>query len=435
MMKKQKDELKPSHNRNLAQASTTSQHPIPDTAQVAQLQKMVDESCQIAQLREMQTAADDALVKDGEGSQNKTGLPDNLKLAIENQSGYSMNDVKVHYNSALPAQLQAHAYAQGTDIHLATGQEKHLPHEVWHVVQQKQGRVNPTVQLQGVSINDDAQLEKEAEDVGGKLANAAISSTVQMKTQGGKSLIDNPLSSRIVQKVDLSHKTSFDNFKAAVAYLISQKKKKIAYRKIAMLRSTGEWMRDSSSSSSSSGKHDTQNAARGFVFFRPEGTKGGVGSSRGAEYVVDRHILDDQQFFASSIDAKGKIPKSQFTEKQFKAMEKQEGKTFLDSKQEFAKDEGQAKEKGKKVADSLLDGKGIDNSEIGVWGHVTMDYIKQVKLYYGTEKNAKEEMLKELVAKKNELAEVDIEMKYDLEEGYFSVTFKEIQPVEEKKIE
>jgi hypothetical protein len=35
-----------------------------------------------------------------------------------------MDDVKVHYNSAKPAQLNAHAYAQGTDIHIASGQEK-----------------------------------------------------------------------------------------------------------------------------------------------------------------------------------------------------------------------------------------------------------------------------------------------------------------------
>ncbi|UII25819.1 DUF4157 domain-containing protein [Fulvivirga maritima] len=76
---------------------------------------------------------------------NKTGLPDNLKSGIESLSGHSLDDVKVHYNSGKPAQLNAHAYAQGTDIHLASGQERHLPHEAWHVVQQKQGRVKPTM--------------------------------------------------------------------------------------------------------------------------------------------------------------------------------------------------------------------------------------------------------------------------------------------------
>jgi hypothetical protein len=59
----------------------------------------------------------------------------------------SMDNVKVHYKSSKPAQLNAHAYAQGADIHLAPGQEKHLPHEAWHVVQQAQGRVKPTMQM------------------------------------------------------------------------------------------------------------------------------------------------------------------------------------------------------------------------------------------------------------------------------------------------
>ncbi|GAB2911094.1 eCIS core domain-containing protein [Rheinheimera gaetbuli] len=101
---------------------------------------------------------------------NNTGMPDQLKSGIESLSGYAMDDVKVHYNSAKPATMQAHAYAQGTDIHIAPGQEKHLPHEAWHVVQQKQGRVKPTRQLKGkVNINDDAGLEQEA-DIMGELA-------------------------------------------------------------------------------------------------------------------------------------------------------------------------------------------------------------------------------------------------------------------------
>lgn len=106
---------------------------------------------------------------------NNTGLPDNLKSGIENLSGYSMDDVKVHYNSSQPATLQAHAYAQGTDIHIAPGQEKHLPHEAWHVVQQKQGRVKPTKQLKGeMNINDDAGLEKEADVMGNKIQLATM---------------------------------------------------------------------------------------------------------------------------------------------------------------------------------------------------------------------------------------------------------------------
>ena len=55
--------------------------------------------------------------------ENNTGLPDNLKKGMKNLSGMSLDDAKVHRNSDKPAQLQAHAYAQGIDIHLGTGQE------------------------------------------------------------------------------------------------------------------------------------------------------------------------------------------------------------------------------------------------------------------------------------------------------------------------
>ncbi len=101
--------------------------------------------------------------------QNAMGLPDRLKSGIESLSGYTMDDTKVHYNSDKPKQLHAHAYAQGTNIYLGSGQEKHLPHEAWHVVQQKQGRVKPTKQLKAnIAINDNEQLEKEADVMGMK---------------------------------------------------------------------------------------------------------------------------------------------------------------------------------------------------------------------------------------------------------------------------
>jgi len=102
---------------------------------------------------------------------NNTGLPDNLKGGIEHLSGMSMDSVTVHYNSPKPARLNALAYAQGTDIHLGAGQEKHLPHEAWHVVQQAEGRVQPTMQMaEGTAINDDQGLEREADVMGEKAA-------------------------------------------------------------------------------------------------------------------------------------------------------------------------------------------------------------------------------------------------------------------------
>lgn len=141
------------------------------------------------QLKEIISSKLDVIQKKG----NTTGMPDNLKAGIENLSGYSMDDVKVHYNSDKPAQLQAHAYAQGTDIHLASGQEKHLPHEAWHVVQQKQGRVSPTKKLKGaVNINDNSSLEKEADYMGEKAL---------LGKWENKNLVDNKNNSNTVQLV------------------------------------------------------------------------------------------------------------------------------------------------------------------------------------------------------------------------------------------
>jgi len=99
---------------------------------------------------------------------NNTGMPDNLKSGIESLSGFSMDDVRVHYNSSKPATVQALAYTQGTDIHVAPGQEKHLPHEAWHVAQQMAGRVSPTTNINGMPVNDNAALEQEADVMGEK---------------------------------------------------------------------------------------------------------------------------------------------------------------------------------------------------------------------------------------------------------------------------
>lgn len=91
------------------------------------------------------------------------GLPEPLKAGIEVLSGMNLDHVRVHYGTARPAALQAHAYAQGSDIHLGPGQQRQLPHEAWHVVQQAQGRVSPT-QRTHIGLSTDAgalALERE----------------------------------------------------------------------------------------------------------------------------------------------------------------------------------------------------------------------------------------------------------------------------------
>jgi len=107
----------------------------------------------------LQAAAEPTAQADG-------GLPQGLRQGIELLSGLDMSGVRVHRNSSKPAALQAHAYAQGQDIHLGPGQEKHLPHEAWHVVQQAQGRVKKTLSHGAIGINDSPHLEREADAMG-----------------------------------------------------------------------------------------------------------------------------------------------------------------------------------------------------------------------------------------------------------------------------
>jgi hypothetical protein len=186
----------------------------PSVAAQMQLQEIANNSPQVQQAIQLQVMANtnSALSVQKKGNEdeeilqkkfapiqkkaNNTGLPDNLKSGIENLSGHSIDDVKVYYNSNKPAQLNAHAYAQGSEIHLASGQEKHLPHEAWHVVQQKQGRVKPTMQMKGkVNVNDDAGLEKEADVMGDKAF--STTKTTQLKKNA-------PHEGVIIQRVTLA---------------------------------------------------------------------------------------------------------------------------------------------------------------------------------------------------------------------------------------
>lgn len=167
----------------------------PDTAQLRQLQAAANASPQVSQLRALQAAASNSpqvqqsaqlMQAVGQSTapvqrkENKTGMPDQLKSGIESLSGMSMDDVKVHHNSSKPASMDALAYAQGNDIHLGAGQEKHLAHEAWHVVQQRQGRVKPTTEAGGQAVNDDAGLENEADVMGAKALQAKADPTQQL---------------------------------------------------------------------------------------------------------------------------------------------------------------------------------------------------------------------------------------------------------------
>lgn len=164
-------------------------HRAPPVERTHQLQSLADTHAERSALngQDLTSSAESAVQR----SADPMGLPLDLQQGIEQLSGVSMADVKVHRGSAEPARLQAHAFAQGTDIHLGPGQEQHLPHEAWHVVQQKQGRVSPTRQLKGqVLINDDDRLEKEADVMGAR--------ALQTKPRGGRRLSESAASGSAV---------------------------------------------------------------------------------------------------------------------------------------------------------------------------------------------------------------------------------------------
>jgi hypothetical protein len=130
------------------------------------MQSAANASPRVKQLRASEAAANTAVMQ--RKKSNGTGLPDDLKAGIESLSGMSMDHVRVVYNSSKPAEVQALAYAEGSVIHVAPGQEAHLPEEAWHVVQQMQGKVKATTEVNHSPVNDDRRLEDEAREMGAK---------------------------------------------------------------------------------------------------------------------------------------------------------------------------------------------------------------------------------------------------------------------------
>lgn len=170
-------------NRSEAVSQQKLQDKINNSPQVSRqrvFKDMAGNSQQAKQAAQLQSMADNHAAQQLQTikmKKNCTSLPDNLTTGIESLSEISLDDVKVHRNSDKPAQLQVHAYAQGIDIHLCPEQEKHLPHEAWHVVPLKQGRVKPTLQMKGkVNINDDVELDKGVNIMGEKALQLRVDS-------------------------------------------------------------------------------------------------------------------------------------------------------------------------------------------------------------------------------------------------------------------
>ena len=176
LSKTKKNELVQNHNSK----NSSSQKAIVDNRSTVIQQK---------KLQNLQKKA--SFPKQLQEKKNNTGLPNQLKQGMENNTGVALDDVKVHYNSAKPAQVQAHAFAQGNDIHLAPGQEQHLPHELGHVVQQAKGQVSANTTVDNQAVNDSPYLEREADSLGAQamqLKSTNSVATIKTKAKGVKQL-------------------------------------------------------------------------------------------------------------------------------------------------------------------------------------------------------------------------------------------------------
>jgi hypothetical protein len=103
-------------------------------------------------------------------------LPSEVRAKMEAAFGADFSEVRVHVGHEA-SRIGAIAYTWGSNIHFAPGHynphtlqgQKVLGHELWHVVQQKAGRVkNPFGG--GVAVVQDHSLEAEADRMGEKAA-------------------------------------------------------------------------------------------------------------------------------------------------------------------------------------------------------------------------------------------------------------------------
>ncbi len=125
-----------------------------------------------------------------EASSGTTQEPGNYMTQMQSAFDTDFSDVNIHEDSKTASDLGALAFTQGNNVHFAPGQFKPdtqsgkelIGHELTHVVQQREGKVQTTKQIGKFNINDNSGLEKQADTMGAK---AARYTPVQAKSISG----------------------------------------------------------------------------------------------------------------------------------------------------------------------------------------------------------------------------------------------------------
>jgi hypothetical protein len=111
----------------------------------------------------LEEAAWAAKVQGGKETPNQTGIPSKLKAKLEQESGFDLSKVKIHYNSDEPAKFGALAYTKGLNVYVGKGNEEHLEHELRHVIQQMKGEAKGTETINGEEVDTRDKMEDEAD--------------------------------------------------------------------------------------------------------------------------------------------------------------------------------------------------------------------------------------------------------------------------------
>lgn len=136
--------------------------------------------------KELQMKADQTTSKNEKTEySSKTNLPKSVQAKMESSFNSDFSGVAIHKDSTKAQNLGAQAFAQGNEVHFAKGKydpnsqsgQELIGHELTHVVQQRQGRVQTTSQRKGANVNDSSSLEQEADQMGRKAANHQVNIT------------------------------------------------------------------------------------------------------------------------------------------------------------------------------------------------------------------------------------------------------------------
>lgn len=101
-------------------------------------------------------------------------LPSTISEKFEAAFGSDFSSVRLHIDSDYAEQIGAQAFTYGEHIYFAPGKFnpsskngiRLIAHEIVHVLQQREGAVQPNMRMGRLAINYDRRLEREADDFG-----------------------------------------------------------------------------------------------------------------------------------------------------------------------------------------------------------------------------------------------------------------------------